>query len=298
MRVNHQLMDILRGEWLMTFEGIKAYAPIVYNLIMGEEKLQAVNQAPTPQLILNVVDKNNRFVERDEKGRLTDIPPGSIAQVDMIGPLMKYGGWCHYGADDIVAALLQAQRHPNIIGTKLNNDGPGGSVGGVGVFQSFRAQKTKPVIVSADQACSLNYWGGLELGDRFYANNNVSAQFGSVGVVSTFYDNKEYLEKLGYKFHEIYPDESKHKNEAFRLALEGNYDLIKAEMLSPLAQKFQNAVRAARPDLVEEVGVLTGKTFDAETALRYGMIDGIKTDAEIFDEIRLMAEMQSFRNRI
>lgn len=295
MKINNQLMDIFKGEWLMTFDGIKAYAPVIHNLIMSKEA-QTTPNIPAPNLIFNVVDKNNKIVERDEKGRLTDIPPGSIAEVDMIGPLMKYGGWCHYGADDIVRALLMADRHPNIIGTKINMDGPGGSVGGVGVFKAFKAQKTKPVLTSADQACSLHYWGGLTLSDRFYANNNISAQFGSVGVVSTFYDNKEYLEKLGYKFHEVYPDESKHKNEAVRLALEGKYELIKEEMLAPLARKFQAAVREARPNLKEEVGVLTGKTFDAETAINYGMIDGIKTDAQILDEIRIMAEMQKFKS--
>jgi hypothetical protein len=46
--------------------------------------------------------------------------------------------------------------------------------------------------------------------------NNVSAAFGSVGIVASFAD--KHLESLGYVFHEIYLKESEHKNEAIQLA--------------------------------------------------------------------------------
>jgi protease-4 len=37
----------------------------------------------------------------------------------MVGPVMKYGDMCTYGAEEIVAALYAADRNHNIIGTIL-----------------------------------------------------------------------------------------------------------------------------------------------------------------------------------
>src|SRR5690606_39812630 len=105
--------------------------------------------------------------------------------------------------------------------------------------------------------------------------DRISRRVGSVGVVRSFVDAKAHWEEKGYSFHGIYPSESSEKNKVFQLALEGKYDRIKAEQLSPWAQKFQAAVREARPNLKEETGVLTGATFDTEKALDLGMIDSI-----------------------
>jgi protease-4 len=116
-----------------------------------------------------------------------------------------------------------------------------------------------------------------------------------VGVVTSFIDTRPVMEERGYKFHEIYPEESKHKNEAFRLALEGKYDMIKEEHLSPLAKKFQAAVRAGRPNLKEATGVLTGKTFNADTALEYGMIDGIGSLHDALERIDILNELKNFQ---
>jgi protease IV len=94
----------------------------------------------------------------------------------------------------------------------------------------------------------------------------------------SFADMKPYYEKQGVVFHTIYAPESTHKNKAFELALEGKYDLIKAELLSPLARKFQEAVTQQRPNLDTKVeGIIAGKMFFAQDALKHGMVDGIGT---------------------
>jgi protease-4 len=55
-------------------------------------------------------------VRADSSGMI-DAPKGSVAIIDMVGPVMKYGDMCTYGAEEIVAALYAADRNPNIIGT-------------------------------------------------------------------------------------------------------------------------------------------------------------------------------------
>jgi len=96
--------------------------------------------------------------------------------------------------------------------------------------------------------------------------------------------------------HEIFAPESEHKNKAFLLAREGKYDMIKEDYLSPSAKKFQADVRAARPNLIEELGVLTGKTFKAELAEEYNMIDSIGNMQKAVERALLLAEISEVTN--
>jgi protease-4 len=283
-------MDVMRAEWLMSFEGIAAYGPIVHKMISGEK----VDMVEKTNSLMTILDHNGRKVLPNSNG-LIDAPKGSIAIIDMIGPVMKYGDMCSYGADEIVNAMTLADNNPNIIGTLFNEDGPGGGVSAIGPFIQFGKTKTKPVVAIADQCCSLHYWAMCAVADYKMADNNISAQFGSVGVTTSFADNRKYLETLGYVFHDIYPPESEHKNQAVMLALEGKYDMIIKEMLSPLAIKFQEGVRAACPNLKEEVGVLTGKTFGADKALEYGMIDAIGSIDQAIQRLHIMSETNHYK---
>lgn len=264
-------MEMVRGEWLMSFNGLYVYAPIAYNILSGKE----VTIQNNTHRLMNIFGPKGEKILPDENGTFPAIPKNSIAVINMIGAAIKYGDWCSYGADDIVEALVAANNNDNISAIFLDIDGPGGSTSAIGPFLDFVSQKRKPIIGLVDQCCSLHFWVLCAVCDYKIAKNNVSPMIGSVGVVATFVDNKEYLEKLGYKIHEIYPKESEHKNEVFHLALEGKYDAIKDEMLSPIAKKFQAAVRQGCPNLIEEKGVLTGKVFFAEDAKKYGMIDSI-----------------------
>ncbi len=75
------------------------------------------------------------------------------------------------------------------------------------------------------------------------AINDISAELGSIGVMLSFMDIRPMWEKEGVKFHAVYAPESNYKNLPFEKALQGKYDLIKKEELSPLAKRFQQAVR-------------------------------------------------------
>lgn len=290
MRVDRLLMDLNRGQWAMSFEGVLAFMPVVHKIMMGE----TVPVVEKTHSLMKVVDSNGKPVNRDKNGMI-DAPKGSVAIIDMVGPVMKYGDMCTYGADEIVQAMYAADRNPNIIGTVFSEDGPGGGVNAIGPFLQFAKDKTKPIVAIADQCASLHYWAMCAVADYKMADNNVSAAFGSVGIVASFADNREYLEKLGYKFHEIYPKESEHKNLAVKMALEGKYDMIKEEHLSPLAKQFQAAVRLACPNLKEEIGVLTGKTFGADKAKEYGMIDSIGSLDQAINRLHILSETNHYK---
>jgi len=271
MKGSALLSTILTGEFLIDCHSVSAYYSIIDRVLAGGN----FNLNPQPKSILNIVSADGSPLQKDNDGK-SIVTVGAIAIVRMHGEVIKTGDLCVYGADEIVTALTVAENNPNIAATIFDIDGPGGAVNAIGLFQEFaRDVKTKPIIGYADSALSLHYWTAVEVCDQIIASNNVSARFGSVGVVLSFADNVKAMKKAGYTIHEIYPDESKHKNLAFALARKGDYKAIKEEFLSPLALNFQDRVRANRPNLKEEEGVLTGKTFFADEALRLGMIDGI-----------------------
>lgn len=290
MRVDRLLMDLMRSDWLMSFQGISAYATIAHNIMTGKH----VDIAEKTHSLISIVDENGRQINADASGAI-NAPKGSVAIIDMIGPVMKYSDMCTYGADEIVRALYAADKNPNIIGTILNIDGPGGGTNAIGPFLQFGKDKTKPVVAIADQCASLHYWAMCAVADYKMADNNVSALFGSIGIVCSFMDNRKYLESLGYVFHEIYPTESEYKNQAMKLALEGKYEMIIEEMLSPMAIKFQDAVKASCPNLIQETGVLTGKTFGADDALKYKMIDAIGSMDQAINRVHMMSELSRLK---
>jgi len=64
--------------------------------------------------------------------------------------------------------------------------------------------------------------------------------------------------------------------------------------LSPLAIKFQDAVKAARPNLKTDYpGALTGKTFYAEEAKEIGFIDGFGNMQDAMDMVKVLAEIKN-----
>tara|TARA_R110002050_G_scaffold155055_4_gene283066 strand:+ start:261 stop:1142 length:882 start_codon:yes stop_codon:yes gene_type:complete len=290
VKVNRLLSEVIRGVWLLEPSYLLGFGETVHKIVSG----QNVEFENSTTALVKIMDPNGNRVRANDDGDM-DIPEGSVAVVDMMGAVIKYGDWCTYGADEIVGALQMAENKINIKGSILNIDGPGGAVSAIGPFLQFAKTKTKPVIGLADACMSLHYWTACAVCDYLMADNDVSARFGSVGVVASFQDVKPYYKEQGIVFHEIYPDESANKNEAFRLALEGKYDMIKQEQLSPLAQKFQAGVRAGRPNLKEEPGVLNGKTYDADTSLGLGIIDGIGSLKEaigMIDKIQLRTELK------
>ena len=284
MRFNPLLNDLFRGEWLLDVAWISTAAPLVQNLLEGVTNVQQIDQNESA---LSVIDASGHQVNPRN-----GIPEGSIAVVSMIGAAMKYGNACSYGADDIARELAFANANPNISAIIFKLDGPGGAVSAIGPLLTFASEKKKPVIGLADACLSLHYWTAVGVCDYIMADNDISARFGSIGVVSQFMDAKKHWEDKGFKFHEIYADESSHKNEVFKLALEGKYDKIKSEILNPMARKFQAAVKAARPNLrLEEEGILSGKTFDADKALGIGLIDGIGTFKQAVERAKVHAEL-------
>jgi protease-4 len=288
MKVNLLLNELSKGMWAMSLEGMMFWAPIANKIRMREE----LNFDFKPGALLTVFDKNRRIVQPDEDGNY-NVPKGSIGVVNMVGVLVKHGDICMHGADDIVRALDFIESNPNFKAGVVYMDGPGGAVTAISPFVAFGLRRKKVYVGLYEQCCSAHLYAMYSFTDYVMAENDLSANIGSLGITISLLDDSEYLAKMGIKRHDIYPEESKDKNLAFRLALEGKYEMITTEMMAPLAIKFQNVARAKRPKLKEAPGVLTGKTFYTDKAIEYGLTDSQGSLADAMDRAEMLSEMKS-----
>jgi len=220
---------------------------------------------------------------------LDKAPLGSTIIIPLKGTMLKYGTECTYGTEEIAGQMLEAAAHRNISSIIIDIDSGGGSVDAVApmvqAIAKIRNQMKKPVVASADLCASAAEWVASAC-TRVVANNNISAEFGSIGVMMSFWDVQPVYEAEGYKFHSIYAPESEYKNRPFKLALEGKYEEIQQEELSPLAIAFQNAIKANRATKLnlEVPGLLNGRMFFAQNskenslnAKEVGLIDEVGT---------------------
>lgn len=272
---NFLLADsLLRGTWFiqpeLAFNSTEQILSILDNKIFG---------ASTENRLEYYMSVSNGSVISGLKESFDKSPKNSVAIFPIQGSMMKDGTFCTYGMSEIEQFMQMAANHKNIVGAVLDIHSGGGSTAAVAPIlrgiDEFKS-KNKPVIASADVCCSAAYWAASAC-DFIMADNTISSEFGSIGVMMQFIDMMPALEASGRKVHTIYAPESSDKNAAFELALKGEYDKIKTEMLSPLAQNFQKNVKANRGSKLnlETPGILSGKTFFAEEALKIGFIDGI-----------------------
>ncbi|MFC0605903.1 S49 family peptidase [Winogradskyella pulchriflava] len=276
--------EIKRGIWFMEPRIALSYADVVSN-ILSKTKTE-IDPRPEAITIKQALAPNGAKIGYDE-----EIPEGSIGVVAIHGPMLKYGDWCSYGADELVGFAEEFEAHDNIIGQIWLMDSGGGSVAAIAPYLDFLNKTNKPVVALCDLCASASYYVASAT-DYIMAENNISAMFGSIGVMIQFADYKKYYEKEGIALHEIYADQSKDKNLDFRKALENDYEPMKTEMLNPLAIQFQEHVKASR-NLTDANAVLSGKMFYAEKALQLGLIDGIGNMSAAINKVKFLASARS-----
>lgn len=284
------LNEILTGQWLMSYSGLLQLGHFFQNL---DSRAQAPEvQKEERQLLSFFNDDYVRIMPRS----VDEIPEGTTAMVNMVGPMTRYSSWWMLGANEVVWQLDFLNNIKNVSAIVGYIDGPGGAVGALPLFQDFARRKKKPIVTLANNSLSLHKFLADVISDYQMAENDLTSRFGSYGVVSTFQDATEYYEKLGVKIREEYPDESKHKNEiwrAYKKDEEKGSEMLKSMILSPMAKKLQNIVTSAHPNLIEEEGVLTGRTFGTEDAIRIGMINKQGNMMEAMQIAKALAEAYS-----
>ena len=265
---------LMHEKWFISPQYIDANALTVISLLEGKPNFMlSGSERPDYEMATG-----NGTAIRGIRDDWSKLPQNSVAIFPVRGSMMKHGTWCSYGTEEIEQFMAIAAEQKNIVGAVLQIDSGGGLVSSVAPMhrgiEAFKL-KGKPVVSACDLCCSAAYYTAIKT-DYILAENDISPELGSIGVMIDFWDASPVLEKNGYVHHRIKAAESADKNTAFEKALKGEYDEIISEYLSPLAQKFQNDVKEARGARLkaDTPGILSGKTFYAKDAFTYGLIDG------------------------
>ncbi|MGV0927170.1 S49 family peptidase [Empedobacter sp. ULE_I145] len=278
------LFELQNGLWAFDLHSAKYYSKIASQFLEGQFNAKTFGEKPEAVSYL-ANEYGEQITKENNKQNST------YAVVELIGPVTLYDTCYNYGAESIANRLNKYNNDDSVKGIILKTNTPGGAVAAINPFIEFAAKKKKPVVALCDQALSLGEWATDVVADHKMASNNISARFGSIGVVANFYNYTKALELAGIEEHEVYADSSDYKNKAILEALNGDYKLIKEEYLNPLAIQFQNAVKASRPNLDQSVeGILNGRTFSADDAKKYGLIDSIGTMQDAIEMIDVLFE--------
>jgi signal peptide peptidase SppA len=229
----------------------------------------------------------------DRAGRpLYAATPDGIAIVEVTGPMTKYetsfqallGGTATLRARQAIRA---ATRDPEIRGTMVVFDSPGGTIAGTeDLAEDIRAADArKPVFTYAsDLMASAALWAG-SAGRKLFANR--SAEIGSIGVYAVVYDTSGLYAQEAVKVHVI------SSAPPLKGAGVDGTEITPPQLaewerqVKDLADVFVAALAKGRRLTGEQARSLaTGQVWVAEKARELGLIDGVLTLDEALERLR------------
>lgn len=221
------------------------------------------------------------------KVELQKTSTGTVAVIPLEGVMRMEDGLCSYGIKTISNKIREASADHTISAIVIDaNTGGGESIAGQELRNAI-AESNKPVIFYAHFLASAGVMAALEA-DEIYAAGN-QTEVGSVGVKATV-DN-EMVEWYSQTFTDYYAETSENKSEEFRALQQGDPSKLIAALNKSDAlfmadvKKFRQLKGDA--DTIKET--LSGRMFFAGEAQKRGLIDGIKTKAEVIARAEQLA---------
>lgn len=293
------LLGLVRSIWLIDEQFALDNVDLVQSFINGnfdETKFNALkNGQPAIYAIAGNLDAGS-LVTRQRYASFNNAQPGSIAIINISGPVLKADNCGDPGSMTYASHINDAATHANIKGTILLMDTPGGQVEGTqsvaDAVKNHAAQKPIITFVQDGMMASAGYWMGS--GATKIIASHQTCMIGSIGVMAKLPDSKAEGEKV----HIIYADQSSEKNKSFQEAMGGKYDSLRKEILNPLAENFIGSVKAAREGKINlSAGdPFKGKLYMANEALNIGLIDAIGTLQDCINEIDQSAKTSQSNN--
>lgn len=267
------LSAIRKGLWLVDQQWADLHLPLVLRMLEGESVDLGVPKTESPDNV-NPIQLAARGYKVGRYTSLDRLPEGSVAIIDLVGPVVRYGD-CSDGLEDTANLMRRAYNAGNISGIILNIDSPGGEASGTAMFADLIKAAPKPVLglVNDGMAASAAMWIASQC-TEIYATNKLSS-FGSIGAYTMLPDILKAYEAKGIKIHEIYAPQSVDKNKDYRDAMTGDYSGIE-QHLYELVEFFKAAVKEGRGNRLNlKAGdPFTGKMYRAAEAKKIGLIDG------------------------
>ncbi len=215
-----------------------------------------------------------------------DLPEGAVAYHRIFGTIMADENWWYFSTKQFMRDFKAAENNPKIGAHFLHVKTGGGEAWLLDKAYEMMQDRKKPIIVFVEKYCCS---AGLYLAcpaDKLYSYTQNDTH-GSLGTMVGFWDLDPYFIKLGFKKIEEYADKSTLKNKKFNDLANGKPKKYKEDILNPLQEQFETAVRNARPDvnaLDENHPVVQGETFRTLEAQTYGLNDGMREIEEAMAE--------------
>lgn len=221
---------------------------------------------------------------------------GSVAVIDVVGPLSKQPGlWRWFGLDhsatlpEIEQAVNLAASDAKVSAILMRVDSPGGTVAGTEATGEaiFEARKVKPVWSQVmDCGCSAGYWLASQA-ERVYANR--AADLANIGVVGALYDWSKMFEEAGLRA--VVARSTPLKG----IGVMG--DTITAEHEAELTrwvkathEVFVDVVaRGRRMDRAKAAKLADARVLKGDEAMALGLIDGVRGLDETLNELARVA---------
>lgn len=196
-------------------------------------------------------------------------PPGSIAHLKLSGVMRSQSGLSTQGVDVLTDDFRAAFQNQNIEGILLEiNSGGGESLAG-SMLQGILQDSPKAVVVWGHLVASAAMRAAAPA-DEIIASSSGS-MIGSIGTFVTL--PKGFSKWYAENYQEVYADKSSKKNEDWRAFIEGDLAPMKAS-INKSNEIFLQEIASMRP-LTNAERALTGELFDAKTAKKLGLVDGI-----------------------
>lgn len=167
---------------------------------------------------------------------------------------------------EIISAIDAVEQNEDIKEAIFRIDSPGGSVDGMFDAMSAIANMKTPNKAIVSQAASAAF-GLASQADEIVASSK-AAVFGSIGIVSGFFIEENFVEITSSNAENKRPDVSTEKGKA-----------VVREFLDEIETLFGNQIAAGRRTTREKVNAEFGRgsVMLAESALKRGMIDSIQS---------------------
>ena len=207
-----------------------------------------------------------------------------VAVIPIKNVIYKYSNYSATGTKRLQRDITYYLNDPKCAGIVLDMDSGGGQVSGTPEFYDFlkESNSVKPIKTYSDgYLCSAAYY--IAAGTSSITVNKRAEKIGSIGLLTYSLDLTGYYEKQGVKVIKEYATESINKNKEADELLEGKPESYIKKELDPVMAIFKADIKASRPNVKDEV--FTGSTYNAEDALKMGLIDSIGSLQDVVSSI-------------
>lgn len=280
----NQLAEILCSVWMIDRSVISSYIPAFIAIVNGTynpDEPKSYHEAKVLPLLNEMASRISVTADYENP----DIPENSIAVHPIFGVVRSESRW-NFGTKQFVRNVMAAENNPAIIAHFIPASTPGGEAHYLDQAAAVLESTQKPVVVHFERMIAS---AGIYLtapADRIYANSRYD-RAGSIGTMVSGIDMIPLLEKFGAKYFEAFATDSTLKNRIETELMAGKPENYIKQVLDPLNEGFLDTVKRNRPAVVSadtEAGVLNGNMFYAPDAIKHGLIDGIKSQAEAISE--------------